>query len=345
MLLLLGRGHAPARVRDTLVTIFIVQSVLASAVLAATGTEEALPPARALARARRRSPSSGQLAGPPAVRALSAGGGYERAADGRARRVAGRRPGRSRSLSAPCFVQITDSHVDAGDGADAASRRARRRWWPAIAALPVAPDAVAGQRRPRPRRATARTTRSCATLLAPLPCPSTPSPATTTTPALLYEALRRPGDAEVGGPAAAAVRHDVPGHDARPRSTSTRLAARLAGDDRPTVVAMHHPPLRTGIEAIDAIGCRSATAAAPRRRCWLRSPQVAARRVRARAPHHLRDARRLRRLHLPRDLAADRAGPPSPGSSPSSTARPRLSRSTRSSAARSVCAARSRSRA
>ncbi len=36
VLLLLGRGHAPARVRDTLATIFIAQSVLGVTVLAAT---------------------------------------------------------------------------------------------------------------------------------------------------------------------------------------------------------------------------------------------------------------------------------------------------------------------
>ncbi|MEJ7893613.1 MAG: sulfite exporter TauE/SafE family protein [Solirubrobacteraceae bacterium] len=77
VLMLLGRGHDPAQVRDTLVTIFIATSVLAIAVLAVTQTEEAVPPAAAVL-ALAPVAVAGQLAGRPLFARLSVSGGYER---------------------------------------------------------------------------------------------------------------------------------------------------------------------------------------------------------------------------------------------------------------------------
>lgn len=75
VLLLLGRGHAPAHVRDTLTTVFIAQSVLGLAALAVTGTEGA-PGAVVLVFAA--AALAGQLAGRPLFGRL-AERGYERA--------------------------------------------------------------------------------------------------------------------------------------------------------------------------------------------------------------------------------------------------------------------------
>jgi 3',5'-cyclic AMP phosphodiesterase CpdA len=51
----------------------------------------------------------------------------------------------------------------------------------------------------------------------------------------------------------------IPGSDAGAlhHETAEWLEAELAGDpQRPTLIAMHHPPIRTGIAAMDAIGMR-----------------------------------------------------------------------------------------
>jgi uncharacterized membrane protein YfcA len=77
VLLLLGRGLAPERVRDTLMTCFIGQALLAAAVLALTGTRSAAPEALALA-ALVPLAAAGQVAGRPLFRILS-GGRYEAA--------------------------------------------------------------------------------------------------------------------------------------------------------------------------------------------------------------------------------------------------------------------------
>ena len=77
VLLLIGRGHAPARVRDTLVTVFIAQGLMAIAALAVTGTEAAVPPAAAVA-ALVPAAIAGQLAGRPLFARLAARGGIER---------------------------------------------------------------------------------------------------------------------------------------------------------------------------------------------------------------------------------------------------------------------------
>jgi uncharacterized membrane protein YfcA len=78
VLLLLGRGHAPARVRDTLSTVFIAQGALGLAVLAATDTE-GFPDAGLLVFAA--AAIAGQLTGRPLFGRL-ADSGYERVLTG-----------------------------------------------------------------------------------------------------------------------------------------------------------------------------------------------------------------------------------------------------------------------
>ncbi len=72
VLLLLGRGHAPARVRDTLTVSFAALSALAVGALAATGTRAALPDAAALA-ALVPLAAAGQLLGRPLFARLASG--------------------------------------------------------------------------------------------------------------------------------------------------------------------------------------------------------------------------------------------------------------------------------
>jgi hypothetical protein len=72
VLLLLGRGHAPVRVRDTLMATFIGQALLAGTVLALTGTRAAAPEAVALA-ALVPLAAAGQVAGRPLFRRLASG--------------------------------------------------------------------------------------------------------------------------------------------------------------------------------------------------------------------------------------------------------------------------------
>ncbi len=72
VLLLLGRGHAPARVRDTLTVSFAALSALAVGALAVTGTRGALPHAAALA-ALLPLAAAGQLLGRPLFHRLASG--------------------------------------------------------------------------------------------------------------------------------------------------------------------------------------------------------------------------------------------------------------------------------
>jgi uncharacterized membrane protein YfcA len=74
VLLLLGRGHRPAEVRDTLTTIFFAQGVLGLGALAVTGTD-GVPGTGLLLFAA--VAGGGPLAGRPLFGRLS-GGGYER---------------------------------------------------------------------------------------------------------------------------------------------------------------------------------------------------------------------------------------------------------------------------
>lgn len=74
---LLGRGHEPGEVRDTLTLCFLCLSPIGVAALWATGTTNALPGGGLLA-ALLPAAVVGQLAGRRAFARLAAGGGYER---------------------------------------------------------------------------------------------------------------------------------------------------------------------------------------------------------------------------------------------------------------------------
>jgi uncharacterized protein len=78
---LLGRGHAPGEVRDTLTLCFLGMSPIGVAALWATGIHNALPDAGLLA-ALVPAAVVGQLAGRRAFARLAAGGGYERVLTG-----------------------------------------------------------------------------------------------------------------------------------------------------------------------------------------------------------------------------------------------------------------------
>lgn len=71
VLLLLGRGYAPARVRDSLATIFMTQGLLALAVLAATGDGDV--PLHGAVLVLIAAALAGQLAGRPLFARLAAG--------------------------------------------------------------------------------------------------------------------------------------------------------------------------------------------------------------------------------------------------------------------------------
>jgi uncharacterized membrane protein YfcA len=77
VLLLMGRGIAPAKVRDTLTVVFLGFAPVSIVALAVTGTSDAVPGAGALA-ALVPVCALGHLAGRPVFRRLAAGSGYER---------------------------------------------------------------------------------------------------------------------------------------------------------------------------------------------------------------------------------------------------------------------------
>lgn len=144
------------------------------------------------------------------------------------------------------LVQITDSHVVRGSEASAA---ALREVVAGIVALPIPPAAVllSGD---VVHEGDAEDYAFVRELLAPLVSPVHAIPGNHDDPALVYEAFGDPGEVEVAGLRLLLCDTHLPGTDAGHLDVDA-LAARLAGDARPTVVAMHHPPLRTGIAAID----------------------------------------------------------------------------------------------
>jgi uncharacterized protein len=77
VLLMIGRGHTPIRVRDTLTALFIVQGLLAIGALAVTRTDAAVPPAAAVA-ALVPLAVAGQIGGRPLFARLAEAGDYER---------------------------------------------------------------------------------------------------------------------------------------------------------------------------------------------------------------------------------------------------------------------------
>jgi Icc protein len=169
----------------------------------------------------------------------------------------------------PAFlVQISDSHLRAGPDGDAAAA-ALEQVVAAICALPITPTAVlfsgdltddgAPESYARVRE-----------LIAPLPSPVHVLAGNHDDPAALQAVFGSDDEFAVGDLRLLCANTQQPGTDAG-RLDVDGLAARL--DDRPTVIAMHHPPLRTGIPAIDALGLPVAARAALGE-LLARSPQV-----------------------------------------------------------------------
>jgi Icc protein len=147
------------------------------------------------------------------------------------------------------LVQLSDCHVVAGPAGDAAAA-ALAEVVDGVCALPLMPAAVlvSGDLADDGSPAAYARVRD---LLAPLPCPIHVIPGNHDDPVALAAAFDSPPDALVGDLRLLLVDTHLPGTDAG-RVDLDALAARL--DERPTVIAMHHPPLRTGIAAIDDLG-------------------------------------------------------------------------------------------
>ena len=148
----------------------------------------------------------------------------------------------------PAFlIQISDAHVRADDDAAAEALAAVVD---AIVKLPIPPTAVlfsgdladAGE-----AEAYARVRE----LIAPLPAPVHVIAGNHDDPERLAAVFGSEDDFAVGGLRLLCASTHLAGTDAGSLDVDA-LAARL--DDRPTVLAFHHPPLRTGIQAIDELG-------------------------------------------------------------------------------------------
>ncbi len=146
----------------------------------------------------------------------------------------------------PAFlIQITDPHVVSGPEGDAAAA-ALTEVVDAIAALPIPPTAVllSGDLVHDGAPASYARVRE---LLAPLTSPVHVIAGNHDSEAL-WDAFPREHAVDVGDLRLVLLDTSQPGTDAG------RLDLDFALDDRPTVIAMHHPPLRTGIKAIDDLG-------------------------------------------------------------------------------------------
>jgi 3',5'-cyclic-AMP phosphodiesterase len=149
------------------------------------------------------------------------------------------------------LAQLSDPHVDDGDpGAAAALARAVQ----ALLDLRPAPDAVlvSGD---LAEHASPTEYERVRELLAPLPMPVAAIPGNHDDP----EAVEHPREMAVAGYRLLLCDTRRDGRDDG-RFDVERLGALL--DDRPTIVAMHHPPLLMGIPAWDAIGLPDADRAA-----------------------------------------------------------------------------------
>ena len=142
------------------------------------------------------------------------------------------------------LIQITDPHVVAGPEGDAAAA-ALTEVVDAIVALPLPPTAVLVSGDLAHDGAPASYAR-VKVLLAPLPAPVHVIAGNHDSPAI-WDAFPREDAADVGGVRLVLLDTSIPGMDAG-RLRLPEL------EDRPTVIAMHHPPLRSGIKAIDDLG-------------------------------------------------------------------------------------------
>lgn len=148
------------------------------------------------------------------------------------------------------LAQLSDPHIRLADPAGA---NALKTAVAAVAALDPAPDAVvvtgdlADTGDPR-EYALVRE------LLEPLAMPVHVLPGNHDDVAALEAAFGRPVEYAVdAGPLRlVAVDTTIPAEDGG-RIPVDRLAARL-NDAKPTIIAMHHPPLTTGVPAMDALG-------------------------------------------------------------------------------------------
>jgi 3',5'-cyclic-AMP phosphodiesterase len=141
------------------------------------------------------------------------------------------------------LAQLSDPHVDDDDpGASAALARAVQ----ALLDLRPAPDAVlvSGD---LAEHASPTEYERVRELLAPLPMPVAAIPGNHDDP----EAVEHPREMAVAGYRLLLCDTRRDGRDDG-RLDVERLGALL--DDRPTIVAMHHPPLLIGIDGLDAIG-------------------------------------------------------------------------------------------
>ena len=151
------------------------------------------------------------------------------------------------------IVQISDLHVLAGPTGEAAAA-ALREVVAAIEALPLRPPCVlvSGDLVHDGGREDYALVQE---LLAPLGDRVVAIPGNHDDAALVRELFGDPGEVAVGDLRLVLCDTTIPGADTGTLDVGA-LRARLASDDRPTVIAMHHPPLVTGIAAIDELTLR-----------------------------------------------------------------------------------------
>jgi 3',5'-cyclic AMP phosphodiesterase CpdA len=153
------------------------------------------------------------------------------------------------------IAQISDFHVRCGDDPDG-SVPALDRAVDAVLRLRPLPDAVllSGDLADTGSPAEYALVRE---RLAPLPMPVHPLPGNHDDPAALARAFGLPAarySVRCGPLRLVACDSSVPGRDGG-RLDTDWLDAELAADaDTPTVVAVHHAPITTGLVAVDAIG-------------------------------------------------------------------------------------------
>jgi 3',5'-cyclic AMP phosphodiesterase CpdA len=177
------------------------------------------------------------------------------------------------------LAQLTDLHIEVGPG-DGAAARATAAAVSAVRALSPAPHAVLVTGDVAESGA-AREYERARELLAPLGLPVHVLPGNHDDHDALAAHLGWEGvhgyAVKVGRIRVIALDSTRPGFDdgGLPTERLEWLASELAADLTPTVLAMHHPPLLTGIESLDRLGIAAAE-------------RVALRSVIAASPHVLR---------------------------------------------------------